>query len=95
MTARRNLRLPVFQKNEGFLKLKEGNGHTISTISSEVVSYMEKVYSIVRKTYDRGPTDEMEDLNANAAVWRMFINAALHAAVHLGEDYDQNLRFVK
>ena len=37
-------------------------------ISSEVVPYMDKAYSIVRKTYDRGPTDEMEDLNVNAAI---------------------------
>ena len=59
-------------------------------ISSEVVSYMDKVYSIVRKTYDRGPTDEMTDLNVNAAIWRMFINTTLQEAVHLGQDYDQN-----
>ena len=56
---------------------------------------MDKVYSIVRKTYDRRPTDEMEDLNVNAAIWRMFMNTTLQAAVHLGQDYDQNLRFVK
>ena len=88
----------MFQKIQGILKLKEGNGHLIFYISSSaVVSYMDKVYSIVRKTYDRGPTDEMEDLNVNAAIWRMFINtnATLRAAVHLGQDYDQNLRFVK
>ena len=36
-------------------------------ISSEVGSYVDKVYSMVRKTYDRGPTDEMEDLDVNAA----------------------------
>ena len=29
-------------------------------ISSAVVSYMDKVYSIVRRTYDRPPTDEMD-----------------------------------
>ena len=38
-------------------------------ISSKVVTYMDKVHSTVRKTYDRGPTDEMEDLNVNAAIW--------------------------
>ena len=38
-------------------------------ISSAVVSHMDKVYSIVRQTYDRGPTDEMDDLYVNAAVW--------------------------
>ena len=59
-------------------------------ISSEVVSCMDIVCSIVRKTYDRGPTGEMEDLNVNAAIWRMFLNTILQAAVHLGQDYDQN-----
>ena len=56
---------------------------------------MDNVYSIVRKTYDRGPTDEMDDLNVNAAIWIMFMNTILQAAVHLDQDYDQNLRFVK
>ena len=51
---------------------------------------MDKVYSIVRETCDRGPTDEMEDLNVNAAVWRKFMNTTLQAAVHLGQVYDQN-----
>ena len=37
-------------------------------ISTEVVSYMDKVCSIVRKTYDRKPTDEMDDLDLNAAI---------------------------
>ena len=64
-------------------------------IFSAIVSYMDKVYSIVRKTYDRGPVDEMEDLDENAAIWRMFMNTILQAAVHVGQDYDQNLRFVK
>ena len=64
-------------------------------ISWAVVSYIDKVCSIVRKTYDRGPADEMENLNVNAAIWRMFVNTALQAAVHLGQDYDQNLPCVK
>ena len=38
-------------------------------ISSAVVSYMDKVYSIVRRTYDQGPVDEVEDLNVNATIW--------------------------
>ena len=44
----------------------------------------------MRKTYDRGPKDEMEDLDVNAAIWRMSMNTTLQAAVHLGQDYDQN-----
>ena len=39
-------------------------------MSSEDGSYMDKVYSIVRrKTYDRGPSGEMEDLHVTAAIW--------------------------
>ena len=37
----------------------------------------------------------MEDLNVSAAIWRMFMNTTLQVAVHLGQDFDQNLRFVK
>ena len=48
----------------------------------------------MRKTYDRGPMDEMGNLNVNAAIWRMFMNTTLQAAVHLGQDFDQNLRSV-
>ena len=64
-------------------------------ISSAAVSHMDKVYSIVRQTYDRGPTDEMDDLYVNAAVWCIFLNTTLQAAVHLGQDHDRNLRSVK
>ena len=56
---------------------------------------MDNVYSIVIKTYDRGSTDEMDDLSVNAAIQRMSTNTTLQAAGHLGQDYDQNLRFVK
>ena len=56
---------------------------------------MDKVYSIVRQTYDRGPTDEMDDFYVNAAIWGMFVNTTLQAAVHLGQDHDRNLRSVK
>ena len=34
---------------------------------------MEKVYSIVRKIYDRSPTDDLNDLDVNTAVWDIFM----------------------
>ena len=37
--------------------------------------------------------DEMEDIDVNAAIWGMFMSTTLRAAVHLGQHYDQNLRF--
>ena len=37
----------------------------------------------------------MKDLDVNLALWGMFLNTTLRAAVHLGKDYDMNLRFVE
>ena len=37
----------------------------------------------------------VEDLNVNLAIWELFMNTTLRAAVHLGKDYDMNLRLVK
>ena len=43
---------------------------------------MEKVYSIVRQIYGRSPTDELNDLDVNNAVWGIFFkNVTLQAAV--------------
>ena len=33
----------------------------------------------------------MQDLNVNLAIWGMFMNATLRAAVHLGKDFNTNL----
>ena len=40
--------------------------------TSAVVPHMEKVYSIVRKTYDRSPRDNLDDLDVNTAVWCIY-----------------------
>ena len=53
---------------------------------------MEAVLSMVRKIYGKPPGDPVEDLDVNLATWRMFMNTALQAAVHLGKDYDTNLQ---
>ena len=39
-------------------------------MSPAVVSHMDTDCAIVRKIYDREPTDNMEDLDVNAAIWR-------------------------
>ena len=57
--------------------------------------HMEAVFSIVRKIYERGPDDPMDDLDVNMAIWCSFLNATLQAAGHLGQDHEANLRFVK
>ena len=38
-------------------------------ISPDYVPHMEQVFSIVRKIYDRKPTDDMKDLDAKTAIW--------------------------
>ena len=65
----------------------EGWPHNIH-ISTHYVLHMEKVFSIVRQRYGRSPTDQMKDLDVNAAI-------SLHAAGHLGKDLTENLRSTK
>ena len=37
----------------------------------------------------------MKYLDVNLAIWGMFLNSILRAAVHLGKDSEPNLRYVK
>ena len=63
--------------------------------TQEAVPHTEAVFSIVKKIYEREPDGPMEDLDVNAAVWGIFLNATLQAAVHVGQNYEENLRFAK
>ena len=63
--------------------------------SPAVLPDMGKVYSIVRKIYGRSPTDDLNGLDVNTAVWSKFMNVTLQATVHLGRDFLENLRFTK
>ena len=64
-------------------------------ISPDCVPHMNKVFSIVRQTYGRSPTDDLNDLDVNTAIWGIFMTVTLHAAVHLGQDFSGNLRYTK
>ena len=64
-------------------------------ISRDTSHYMEAVFSTVRKIYGKPPGDLMEDLNVIPAIWGMFMNATLRAAVDLGQDCGVNFRYVK
>ena len=64
-------------------------------ISPNTSHKMEAVFSMVWKICGKQPGDPMEDLNVNFAIWRIFMNTTLRAAVYLGKDYDTNLSFVK
>ena len=63
--------------------------------SPAAVHHMENVFSIVRQIYGRSPTDDLNDLDENNAMWGIFMNVTLQAAVHLGRDYEANLRFTE
>ena len=64
-------------------------------MSPATVHHLEAVFSIVRWIYGRDHDDPMNVLDVNVAIWCIFMNATLRAAVHLGQDYEMNLRYVK
>ena len=64
-------------------------------ISPATVHHTEAVFSIVRKIYEREQDDPADDLDVNAAIWGIFLNTTLQEVVHLGQDYEVNLRYVK
>ena len=68
--------------------------HNLHT-SPATVHHMEAVLSIVRNIYKREHDDPMNDLDVHMAIWGVFMNVTLRAAVHLGQDCEANLRYVK
>ena len=64
-------------------------------LSPHNIPYMNDVYNMVRKVHERPAGDPMEDLDVNVAIWCIFMNATLRAAIHLGKDHDVNVRNVK
>ena len=64
-------------------------------VSPATIHLLGAGFSIVREIYGREHDDPMHDLGVNMAIWGIFLNATLRAAVHLGQDYEVNLRYVK
>ena len=64
-------------------------------ISPNTSHCMEAVLSMVRKIYGKQPGDPVNYFNMKLAFCGMFMNTTLRAAVHLGKDYDTNMRFVE
>ena len=60
-------------------------------ISTHYVLHMERVFSIVGHRYGLSPTDQMKDLDVNAAFWSTLVSVTLQAAAHLGQDNTENL----
>ena len=82
----------AFQKSQNN---KEATLEHFLAISPHTIPFMEAVYDMVRKIYGRPSGDVVEDLDLNVAIWKVFMNATLQAAIRLGNDHDVNLRNVK
>ena len=88
---------PIFQVCCGYDKETPwyNNYLTTSEISSNNVGHLEKAFSSVRQKMTRPQGDDMLDIDVNAMIWIIFRSATLKAAVHLGQDYQENLRATK
>ena len=64
-----HLEVQEIQEIQGFLKVEAEKWPQIFDISPAAVPHMEKVYSIVRQIYGRSPTDDLNDLDENNALW--------------------------
>ena len=64
-------------------------------VSSDCAPHMEKVFSIVRQTCGRNPTDNLNDIDVNTAVWSIFMSVTLQAAVHFGQEKTEHLQSTK
>ena len=64
-------------------------------VSPHTSQYTEDVFSMFRCIYGKQPDDLIKYLSVNLAIWWMFMNTTFRAAVHLGKDYEVNLRCVK
>ena len=64
-------------------------------MSPATIHHTEAVFSIVRRIYGREHDDPMNGSDVNMAILGIFLNATLRAAVHLGQDHEVNLRYVK
>ena len=56
------------------------------------VSPHKAVFSMIKEIYGRKLGDLVKDLDVDLAIWRMFMNTTLRAAVHLGKDYKATLK---
>ena len=82
----------AFQKSQDY---KEATLEHFFALSPQTISHTEAVYDMVRKIHGKPPDDPMNDLDVNVAIWRVFMDATLKAAAHLGNDHDVSLRHVK
>ena len=70
-------------------------GRPITIFRCPMLSISRKYFSNVRQKLSRLEGDEMLDVEVNGMIWRLFMSATMKAAVHLGQDYEENLRTTK
>ena len=85
-------KLVATEENQVLWEFSESESWSVheDEVTGKPVAYMKSVGKPAASSYDRKPMDEMEDLDVNAVIWRMFMNTTFQAASHLGQDYDQN-----
>ena len=81
--------------DQGSQKSNEATWNHHLQISPNTSHYLEAVFSMVRKIYGRQPGDPVKYLHVSLSICTVFLNTTLRAAVHLGKDYDTNLRIVQ
>ena len=64
-------------------------------VSPVTIHHTEAAFPIARGIYGRGHDDPMDDLDVNMAIWSIFLKTTHRAAVHLGQDHEANLQYVK
>ena len=69
--------------------------HHNMTISRNYAGYLEKVQSNVRQKFGCQAEDDMLENDVNIMIWRILMFATMKAAVHLGQDYQENARTTK
>ena len=90
--ARWIVQLPVFQKIQGSPKLKEGNGHIICTYPLQSCLTWTKSIRLWERLTIEDVRMKWRTSTWTRLFWTMCINTTLQAAVHLGQDNDQNLQ---
>ena len=59
------------------------------------VVHLEKVFSNVREKLGRQLGDDVSVINVNTMSWEILMSATVKAAVHIGQNYQENVRTTK
>ena len=68
---------------------------TESNLSLKSRSFLNRVNDRVRKILDHFSKDAMQEIDKRSMIWSMFMSSTLQASVFMGENYSDNLHFIK